>query len=77
MRHLRTFENFHNISDSAHRMREIIDQAIADGEISRSDYDEVINIAGEDNHTDNHEKALLKELHDLVYNKEIKIKPNK
>ena len=61
------------ISDSAVKMRTIIDNAIAEHQIKRSDYDFIIHLATKDAHIDPHERALLTQLHEMLDDKEIKI----
>jgi hypothetical protein len=61
------------ISDSALKMRTIIDKAISEHQITRSDYDFIIHLATKDAHIDPHERTLLAQLHEMIDNKEIKI----
>jgi hypothetical protein len=61
------------ISDSALKMRIIIDKAIAEHQIKRSDYDLIIHLATKDAHIDPHERTLLTQLHEMIDDKEIKI----
>lgn len=63
-----------NISESAQKMRTIVDKAISDEVISHDDYDKVISLAGEDGHVDVHEQAILTELHQMIHDKDIKFK---
>jgi len=63
-----------NISKSALKLREQIEIAIKDGYISRDEYDSIIHIATEDNVIDKFEEALLKEFHQMIYDKTIKFK---
>lgn len=63
-----------NISKSAIKLRECIENAIRNEVISREEYDEIIHIATEDNVIDKHEEVLLKEFHDMIYYKTIKFK---
>ncbi len=62
------------VSESAVRLRKAIDKAIEDSIITREEYDNIITIAAEDKHIDNHELALLREFHQMIYDKDIKFK---
>ncbi len=56
------------ISESAARLRELIEAAIDDHIITRDEYDKIIHIATEDGVTDKHEQALLKQLQEMIEN---------
>lgn len=60
------------ISESAHRLREMIEKAIEDGKITRDEYDKIIHIATEDGVIDRHEKALLSELQQMFEDKVVR-----
>ncbi|HYQ56502.1 MAG TPA: hypothetical protein VEP89_04070 [Draconibacterium sp.] len=62
----------HKISKSALQMRQLIEQAIEDHKITREDYDRILHIATEDGHIDRHEQALLRELQQMIENREVK-----
>ena len=62
----------HKVSDSSLRLRDKIEKAIADEIITREEYDEIIKIALEDGIIDNHEKALLSELRQMIEDKVVK-----
>jgi tellurite resistance protein len=55
-------------------LREAIDKAVEDGFITRDEYDRIITIAAEDGEIDSQEQALLKEFHQMIYDKDIKMK---
>lgn len=61
------------ISNSAQRLKEAILKAIEDHQITRDEYDEIINIATEDGHIDAQEKALLAELQNMIEDKSVKM----
>lgn len=61
------------LSESAARLREMIELAIEDHQVTRAEYDKIINIATEDGHIDNQEQALLSQLQDMIANKEVKV----
>lgn len=63
-----------NVSESAVKLRDAIDKAIEDGFITREEYDRIITLAAEDGEIDPQEKVLLKEFHQMIYDKDIKIK---
>jgi tellurite resistance protein len=63
------------ISESANRLKEMINKAIEDHKISPAEYDQIINLASEDGNIDNQEKALLRELQKMIENKMIKWSP--
>ena len=62
----------HRVSDSSLRLRDKIEKAIADEIITREEYDEIIKIALEDGVIDNHEKALLSELQQMIEDRVVK-----
>lgn len=59
-------------SDSAVRLADMIKKAIADCELSTSEFDEIMKIANEDQHIDNQEQRLLNQLQSLIANGTIK-----
>ena len=65
-----------HISKSALKIRKLIEKAINEGHITREEYDSIIHIATEDNVIDKYEEALLKEFHQMIYDKTIKFKNN-
>jgi len=62
------------VSKSALKLRELVEKAIVDEVITREEYDEIISIATEDGNIDRHEAAILKEFHQMIYDKDIKFK---
>jgi len=64
------------LSDSANRLREMIEKAIQDQKITREEYDMIIHLATEDGHIDRQEQALLAELQDMIENKIVKYAPS-
>ncbi len=63
------------LSQSAQRLKEIIEKAIDDHAITRSEMDMIMMTASEDHHIDRHEQALLDQLHDMIENKSVKVIP--
>jgi hypothetical protein len=61
------------ISESAARLKVIIEKAIEDHQITRAELDQILNIASEDSHIDRHEQALLDELQLMIESKVVKV----
>jgi regulatory protein YycI of two-component signal transduction system YycFG len=61
------------ISESAARLKVMIEKAIEDHKITRAELDQILNIASEDSHIDRHEQALLDELQDMIESKVVKV----
>lgn len=64
------------ISESAIRLRKMIEKAIENHKITRDDYDKIIHIATEDGHIDRHEQALLSQLQQMIEDKEVRFVKN-
>ena len=64
------------ISESAVKLRKLIDKALENHEVTRSEYDKIIHQATEDAHIDPHEKALLNEFYEMITDKSIRIIPD-
>jgi hypothetical protein len=62
-----------HISESAKRLKVMIEKAIADHRITRDEMDAILAIATEDSHIDPHEQALLNQLQEMIENKVVKI----
>ena len=56
------------------RLREMIEHAIEDHIITREEYDQIINLAGEDGIIDRHEQALLAELQGMLQDGSVKFR---
>jgi regulatory protein YycI of two-component signal transduction system YycFG len=63
------------LSNSSVKLREMIEHAIEDHQITRGEMDQIINIASEDGHIDSHEQSLLDQLQDMIESKMVKIIP--
>jgi len=61
-----------HISDSAKRLREMINKAIEDEKITRAEMDAIQALVYEDGHIDSHERALLNQLQDMIEDKTVK-----
>jgi hypothetical protein len=62
-----------HISESAHRLKAMIEKAIEDHRITRDEMDAILAIATEDSHIDHHEQILLSQLQEMIENKVVKI----
>ena len=60
------------ISESAKRLKDMIENAIEDGIITPEEYDQIIHIASEDNVIDRHEQALLQQLQEMLADKSVR-----
>jgi tellurite resistance protein len=63
------------VSDSASRLKAMINKAIDDHQLSRAEMDQIQMLATEDGHIDPQEQALLNELHEMIQNKMVKVIP--
>ena len=64
-----------NVSESAGKLREMIEKAIEDHRITRREYDMIQHQAAQDGFIDPHEQALLSQLHDMIEDKSVKMVP--
>jgi hypothetical protein len=64
-----------SISESAARLKIMIESAIEDHQITRAEMDMILHIATEDSHIDRHEQALLDQLQEMIETKAVKIIP--
>ncbi len=60
------------VSESAIRLREMIEKAIEDHKITRDEYDKILHIATEDGYIDKHEQALLSQLQQMIEDRVVK-----
>ena len=60
-------------SESAGRLKAMIEKAIDDHRITRNEMDTIIAIATEDSHIDTQEQALLDQLQEMIETKVVKI----
>jgi tellurite resistance protein len=63
------------VSNNAVKLKALIEKAIEDHKLSRSEYDTIIHLATVDGHIDPQEKALLSELHNMIEDKSVKLTP--
>jgi hypothetical protein len=60
------------VSESADRLKKMIEKAIEDHKITREEYDMILHIATEDDHIDKHEQLLLDQLQEMIENKSVR-----
>ena len=60
------------VSESAIRLRALIEKAIEDHNITRDEYDKILHIATEDGYIDRHEQALLSQLQQMIEDRVVK-----
>ena len=60
------------LTKSGKNLKEVIKKAIEDHVITTTEYEEILAIADEDGKIDSHEKALLRELNDMIEDKSLK-----
>ncbi len=59
-------------SKSASSLKQIINEAISDLEITPDEYNKIMHAAQDDGHLDKEEKALLAQFHEMLNNGTIK-----
>jgi uncharacterized membrane protein YebE (DUF533 family) len=64
-----------SLSESARRLKAMIEKAIEDHTVTRAEMDSIMAIATEDSHIDPQEQALLNQLQEMIENKVVKIIP--
>ncbi len=62
-------------SKSAEKLNEMIKKAIEDGQLTSTEYDQIMMIVDEDGVVDPQEKRLLSELQDMLSNGSVKRVP--
>jgi uncharacterized membrane protein YebE (DUF533 family) len=62
------------ISESNQRLRSLIDHVIDDGIITHEEYDSIMHIVTEDGHIDDQERALIRQLQEMIEDKTIRFK---
>ena len=73
--HLKTKETAMSDSNKANALKELIERAMDDLEITTTEYNEILASAGDDNVEDNQEKALLNQFQQMIANGTIKRVP--
>ena len=59
------------VTKKGQKLADVIKEAIEDSVITMAEYEEINSVASEDGILDNNEKALLRELNDMIANKTI------
>lgn len=62
--------------EAGSKLGEMIKKAIEDGQLTNSEYNQILNLANQDYLIDSQEKQLLKELQALLANKTVKKVPD-
>ena len=60
-------------SESSSKLYSVINKAIEDLKITRSEYEMITHISSEDGHIDPQEKILLEQLHEMIHSGMIKM----
>jgi len=60
------------VTKKGQTLADVIKKAIEDSVITIAEYEEITSAASEDGILDNHEKALLRELNNMIANKTIR-----
>lgn len=63
-----------NISDNAHKLKELILHAIHDHILTLDEYEQILFLASDDGIIDPHEKILLQQLQQMIADKTIELK---
>lgn len=59
------------ISNSAHKLKDLIIHAIHDHVLTKDEYEQIIFLATEDGVIDNHERVLLQQLQQMIADKSV------
>lgn len=59
-------------STSATKLKQLINHAVSDLEVTPTEFDQIMACAHEDGHLDKEEKALLAQFHEMINNGTIK-----
>jgi hypothetical protein len=62
------------VTKSGKKLAEVIQKAIEDSVMTMAEYEEIMSVTSQDGVIDNHEKALLRELNDLIANRTVTLK---
>jgi len=63
------------LSNSAQKLRKMVEKAIEDHTITRAEYESIIHVALEDAQIDSQERALIRELQDMIDDKTVRLVP--
>ena len=62
------------VTKKGQTLADVINKAIEDSVITITEYEEIMSVASDDGILDNHEKALLRELNDMIANRTLTLK---
>ena len=65
------------LSSSAEKLKQMIEKAIEDHEITVTEYEKILHLADEDHRIDAQEKALLQSLQDMIESGAVKRVPDR
>jgi len=65
------------LSSSAEKLKQMIEKAIEDHEITVTEYEKILHLADEDHQIDAQEKALLQSLQDMIESGAVKRVPDR
>lgn len=60
------------VTDSGRKLAELIKKAIDDGQLTTTEYEQILFLAEEDGRIDAHEKSLLSNLQEMISNGSVK-----
>jgi hypothetical protein len=61
------------ISREANKLRNLIENAIKDHQITREEYEQIVHMATEDGYVDTQERELLRQLREMIEDRTIKL----
>ena len=62
------------VTKKGQKLADVIKKAIEDSMITITEYEEIMSVASDDGILDNHEKALLRELNNMIANRTLSLK---
>jgi len=62
------------VTKGGQKLADVIKKAIEDSVITFAEYQEIMSVASEDSVIDSHEKALLRELNEMIANRTLTLK---
>jgi tellurite resistance protein len=62
------------VTKSGQKLADVIKKAIEDSVITMAEYEEIMSVASKDGVIDAHERALLRELNDMIANRSLTLK---
>lgn len=61
------------LSESADKLKVLIDKAIEDKIITPEEFDQILNLVHEDGYIDKHERKLIESLYNMVETKQVRL----